>query len=58
MGEPSAQLTEVLRAWTRGDESALGKVIELAYPKLREIARRCLRMERSDCGALTRPPIS
>jgi RNA polymerase sigma factor (TIGR02999 family) len=48
MGERSAQLTEVLRAWTRGDESALGKVIELAYPELREIARRCLRMERSE----------
>jgi len=48
MAEPSAQLTEVLRAWTRGDESALGKVIELAYPELREIARRCLRMERRE----------
>jgi RNA polymerase sigma factor (TIGR02999 family) len=48
MGERSAQLTEVLRAWTRGDEGALGKVIELAYPELREIARRCLRIERSE----------
>jgi RNA polymerase sigma-70 factor, ECF subfamily len=48
MGESSAQLTEVLRAWTRGDESALGKSIELAYPKFREIARRCLRMERPE----------
>lgn len=48
MGERSAQLTEVLRAWTRGDESALGKAIELAYPELREIARRCLRRERSE----------
>ena len=47
MGERSAQLTEILRAWTRGDESALGKAIELAYPELREIARRCFRNERS-----------
>jgi RNA polymerase sigma factor (TIGR02999 family) len=48
MGERSTQLTEVLRAWTRGDESALGKVIELAYPEFREIARRCWRMERAE----------
>jgi hypothetical protein len=48
MGERSAQLTDVLRAWARGDESALGKAIELAYPELREIAQRCLRMERSE----------
>jgi RNA polymerase sigma factor (TIGR02999 family) len=48
MAELSAQLTEVLRAWTGGDESAFAKVIELAYPELREIARRCLRMERSE----------
>ena len=47
MAELSAQLTEVLRAWTRGDKTALAKVIELAYPELREIARRCLRSERS-----------
>jgi hypothetical protein len=48
VAEPSAQLTEALRAWTKGDEGALGKVIELAYPELRQIARRCLRMERSE----------
>jgi RNA polymerase sigma factor (TIGR02999 family) len=48
MDERSAQLTDVLRAWTQGDESALGKAIELAYPELREIARRYLRMERSE----------
>ena len=48
MAEPSVELTEVLRAWTQGDESALAKAIELAYPELREIARRCLRSERSE----------
>jgi RNA polymerase sigma factor (TIGR02999 family) len=41
-------LTEALRAWTNGDEGALAKVIELVYPELREIARRCLRLERSE----------
>jgi RNA polymerase sigma factor (TIGR02999 family) len=48
MAEVSTQLTKVLRAWTQGDEGALGKVIRLAYPELRQIARRCLRMERSE----------
>jgi RNA polymerase sigma-70 factor, ECF subfamily len=48
MLEPSTQLTEVLRAWSRGDERALPKVMELAYPELREMARRCFRMERPE----------
>ena len=47
MAERAAPLTEALRAWARGDESALAKAIELAYPELRQIARRCLRPERS-----------
>ncbi len=42
------QLTELLRGWSDGDENALAKVIDLAYPELRKIARRCLRGERSE----------
>jgi RNA polymerase sigma-70 factor (ECF subfamily) len=42
----SAQITELLRAWSAGDQSAVGQVVELAYPELHRIARRHLRSER------------
>jgi RNA polymerase sigma factor (TIGR02999 family) len=42
------ELTELLRSWTGGDQSALPKIIELVYPELRNIARRCLNRERDD----------
>ena len=44
----SPQVTNLLRAWSRGDEEALGRIIQLVYPELRQIARRCLNRERPD----------
>jgi RNA polymerase sigma-70 factor (ECF subfamily) len=41
----SHDLTLLLSAWSRGDPSALAKIIEIAYPELRRIAQRCLRNE-------------
>jgi RNA polymerase sigma factor (TIGR02999 family) len=43
---PSPEITGLLRAWSGGDDGALAKVVELVYPELRDIARRCLRGER------------
>jgi RNA polymerase sigma factor (TIGR02999 family) len=45
---PSQEITGLLRAWSDGDEGALARIVELVYPELREIARRCLSRERSD----------
>jgi RNA polymerase sigma factor (TIGR02999 family) len=45
---PSHEVTGLLRAWRGGDEDALARVVELVYPELREIARRCLSRERPD----------
>jgi len=44
--KPSAQITELLRAWSAGDQSAVGQIVELAYPELYRIARRHLQSER------------
>jgi len=44
----SPEVTGLLRAWSAGDEGALARVVELVYPELRDIARRCLRRERPD----------
>jgi RNA polymerase sigma factor (TIGR02999 family) len=44
--KPSAQITELLRAWSAGDQSAVGQIVELAYPELYRIARRHLQAER------------
>jgi RNA polymerase sigma factor (TIGR02999 family) len=45
---PSQEVTGLLRAWSAGDEGALARIVELVYPELREIARRCLSGERPD----------
>ena len=45
---PSHEVTGLLRAWRGGDEDALARVVELVYPELRDIARRCLSRERPD----------
>jgi RNA polymerase sigma factor (TIGR02999 family) len=45
---PSTDVTELLRAWSGGDEYALAEIIKLVYPELRVIARRCLSRERAD----------
>ena len=44
--QPSSEVTELLRAWSGGDEDALGRIVNLVYPELRDIARRCLSRER------------
>jgi RNA polymerase sigma factor (TIGR02999 family) len=44
--KPSAQITELLRAWSAGDQSVVGQIVELAYPELYRIARRHLHRER------------
>lgn len=45
---PSQDVTGLLRAWSGGDEGALAKIVELVYPELRAMARRCLGRERPD----------
>jgi RNA polymerase sigma factor (TIGR02999 family) len=45
---PASEVTGLLRAWSRGDDEALSKIVELVYQELRDIARRCLNRERSD----------
>jgi RNA polymerase sigma factor (TIGR02999 family) len=44
----SHKLTELLRGWSGGDRKSLERLVELAYPELRKIARRCLRRERPE----------
>jgi len=43
---PSSEVTGLLRAWSDGDDGALARIVELVYPELRDIARRCLSRER------------
>jgi len=45
---PSHELTELLRGWNGGDQKALERIVELAYPELRKMARRSLRRERPE----------
>jgi RNA polymerase sigma factor (TIGR02999 family) len=45
---PSPEVTRLLRAWSDGDEEALGTIVKLVYPELREIARKCLIRERPE----------
>jgi RNA polymerase sigma factor (TIGR02999 family) len=44
----SHELTELLRGWNGGDQKARERIVELAYPELRKIARRCLSRERPE----------
>jgi RNA polymerase sigma factor (TIGR02999 family) len=46
--QPSSEVTGLLRAWSRGDEDALARIIKLVYPELRDIARKCLSRERAN----------
>ena len=45
---PSPQITELLRAWSAGNQTALGQIVELAYPELHRIARLHLHHERPE----------
>ena len=42
------QPTELLRAWSQGDESARERLIQLLYGELHKLARRYMRQERPD----------
>ena len=43
----SADITNLLKAWQRGDQLALDELMPLVYDRLRAQARRHMRMERS-----------
>ena len=43
---PSPQITELLQAWSAGDQSAVGQIVELVYPELHRMARKHLYHER------------
>ena len=43
---PSAEITDLLKAWGSGDEAALGRLAEQVYPELRLMARRYMKNER------------
>jgi RNA polymerase sigma factor (TIGR02999 family) len=47
------EFTQLLRAWTTGDESALGKLTPLAYEQLRQVAQRYMGRERPGHGLQT-----
>ena len=40
--------TELLRAWSQGDGSALDRLVPLVYEELHRLARRYMRQERPD----------
>lgn len=45
---PSSDVTELLRAWSNGDASALDKLVPFVYEELRGLAQRYMRQERAD----------
>ena len=44
----SPQITELLQAWSAGNQSAVGQIIELVYPELHQMARKHLYHERPE----------
>ncbi len=42
---PSAEITNLLKAWSSGDEAALARLAEHVYPELRLMARRYMKNE-------------
>ena len=46
IGAPSAEITALLRAWGRGDQTALPQLADQVYPELRRMARRYMKHER------------
>jgi RNA polymerase sigma factor (TIGR02999 family) len=46
MDAPPAEITNLLKAWSGGDQVALERLAEKVYPELRLIARRYLKNER------------
>ena len=45
LGASSVEITSLLKAWSSGDEAALGRLAERVYPELRRIARRYMKSE-------------
>src|SRR5436305_1317870 len=45
---PSQDVTQLLRAWSNGDESAFELLVPLIYDELHRLARRYMNRERSD----------
>ena len=43
IGETSAEVTTLLKAWSGGDEAALNRLAERVYPELRLMARRYMK---------------
>jgi len=43
---PSAEITQLLRAWGNGDQAALERLTPVVYDELRRMARRYMRRER------------
>jgi hypothetical protein len=41
-------VTQLLKAWTAGDENALEKLVPMVYLQLHQVARRCMAGERPD----------
>ena len=48
MSPTSDRPTELLRAWSQGDGSALDRLVPLVYEELHRLARRYMRQERPD----------
>lgn len=46
--EPPADVTQILRDWSEGDENASARLMPLVYEELRRLAREYLRRERGD----------
>ena len=44
--DASAVITQLLRAWTEGDQRALGELTPAVYVELHRLAHRCMRRER------------
>ena len=44
--ESSGEITNLLRAWSGGDQAALDRLAERVYPELRRMARRYMKNER------------
>ena len=44
--EASGDITNLLRAWSSGDQAALDRLAEQVYPELRRMARRYMKNER------------
>jgi len=45
-GSSTSQVTQLLRAWNEGDQSALEKLMPIVYDELRRMARRYMAYER------------